>query len=149
MAHEQGVIHRDVKPGNLLIEPDGDLKVMDFGIARLVEGTNGVTRTGMIVGTPAYMAPEQILGDDVDPRTDSYAAGVVIYECLAGRTPFVADSPMVLIARQLEEQPTPLRELNGEIPPALAEVVHRAIARDPNARPHRAAELYDLLARFG
>jgi HAMP domain-containing protein len=149
VAHEQGVIHRDVKPPNLVIEPSGDLKVMDFGVARLVERTGGLTQTGMVVGTPAYMAPEQLLNDKVDARADIYATGVVIYECLAGRTPFLTDSPMVLISKLLESTPTPLRELNNEVPPPLADVVHRAISRDPDARPQRAEELHDLLAQIG
>jgi serine/threonine protein kinase len=122
---------------------------MDFGVARLIQRTKGVTQTGMVVGTPEYMAPEQLLGEELDARADIYAAGVVVYQCLTGRTPFAADSPMVLITRMLDGAPTPLRELNDDVPLALADVVHRAIARDPGARPRDAAELHDLLARFG
>ena len=107
VAHEQGVIHRDIKPQNLLLDPDGVLKVMDFGIARLAERTTGNTEVGMAVGTPAYMSPEQLLSDEVDGRSDLYAMGLVLYECLTGRLPFEAKSPIALISRVLTEAPPP------------------------------------------
>jgi HAMP domain-containing protein/predicted Ser/Thr protein kinase len=96
IAHEQGVIHRDIKPQNMVVEPNGVLKVMDFGIARLAsrKPESGVTQAGTIIGTPEYMAPEQLSGEDVDQRVDIYAAGCVLYECLTGRPPFVADTPL-------------------------------------------------------
>ena len=147
VAHEQGVIHRDIKPQNIVVEPDGVLKVMDFGIARLAQRKEGVTQAGMIIGTPEYMAPEQLLGDELDGRADLYAAGVVLYECLTGRTPFVADSPITLISRILEENPTPPAEINSEVPKSLSEVVLRTMSRDREARPKNAAELHDLLAQ--
>ncbi len=103
VAHEQGVIHRDIKPQNLIVEPSGTLKVMDFGIARLAKRSEGMTQAGMAVGTPEYMAPEQLLGGDVDFRADLYAVGAVLFESVTGRPPFVADSPVTLVAKQLEE----------------------------------------------
>jgi serine/threonine-protein kinase len=145
VAHEQGVIHRDIKPQNLIVEPSGTLKVMDFGIARLATRTDGVTQAGMAIGTPEYMAPEQLLGGEVTFRVDIYAAGCVLFEALTGRTPFVADSPITLVAKQLEEVPPSPASLNPEVPAPLAELVLRTLAKDPAIRPHNATELHDLL----
>src|SRR5260221_2377385 len=100
VAHEQGVIHRDIKPQNLILDPSGTLKVMDFGIARLASRSEGVTQKGMAIGTPEYMAPEQLLGDKVDFRVDLYSAGCVLFECLTGMRPFVADCPVTVLAKQ-------------------------------------------------
>jgi eukaryotic-like serine/threonine-protein kinase len=144
-AHEQGVIHRDIKPQNLVVEPSGTLKVMDFGIARLATRTDGVTQAGMAIGTPEYMAPEQLLGDDVDFRADIYAAGCVLFECLTGRPPFVADSPITLVAKQLEEMPPSPASLNAEVPASLADLVLRALSKDRASRPANAAALHDEL----
>ncbi len=108
-AHEEGIVHRDIKPQNLLVEPSGFLKVMDFGIARLAERPKGelggLTAVGVVMGTPQYMAPEQILGDPVDGRTDIYACGAVLFECLVGRPVFEAPSIMSLVSKQLDEVP--------------------------------------------
>jgi len=144
-AQEQGVIHRDIKPQNLIIEPSGTLKVMDFGIARLAVRTEGVTQAGMAIGTPEYMAPEQLLGDDVDFRADIYAAGCVLFECLTGRPPFVADSPITLVAKQLEEAPPSPTSLNAEVPDALSRIVLGTLAKDKTMRPATAAALHDQL----
>ncbi len=145
VAHEEGVIHRDIKPQNLIVEPSGTLKVMDFGIARLATRTEGMTQAGMAIGTPEYMAPEQLLGGDVDFRADLYAAGVVLFECLTGRTPFLADTPVTLVAKQLEEQPPAPSALNADVPKALSDLVIRALSKDRAMRPGSAAELHDLL----
>ena len=145
VAHEQGVIHRDIKPQNMIVEPSGTLKVMDFGIARLATRSEGMTQAGMAVGTPEYMAPEQLLGQEVDFRVDLYAAGAVLFEALTGRTPFVADSPITLVAKQLEESPPSPQSLNADVPTALAEVVLRALSKDPAGRPQSAAEMYAAL----
>jgi len=145
VAHEEGVIHRDIKPQNLIVEPSGTLKVMDFGIARLATRTEGMTQAGMAIGTPEYMAPEQLLGGDVDFRADLYAAGAVLFECLTGRTPFVADTPVTLIAKQLEEEPPAPSALNVEVPKALSDLVIRALSKDRAERPASAGELHDLL----
>jgi len=147
VAHEQGVIHRDIKPQNLIIEPSGTLKVMDFGIARLASRTDGVTQAGMAIGTPEYMAPEQLLGQAVDFRVDLYAAGCVLFECLVGHTPFTADSAITLVARQLEETPPSPGSLNAEVPEALSQVILRTLSKDPNGRPSSASVLHDELDR--
>jgi serine/threonine-protein kinase len=149
VAHEQGVIHRDIKPQNMVVEPDGVLKVMDFGIARLAKQTSGVTQAGMVVGTPEYMSPEQLMGDNIDARADIYAAGCVIYECLTGRTPLTADNTAVLITKLLEETPIPPRVVNPEVPQALSDLVMRTLSKKAAARPQSAAELHDLLAAIG
>jgi serine/threonine protein kinase len=118
---------------------------MDFGIARLATRTEGMTQAGMAIGTPEYMAPEQLLGGDVDFRADLYAAGAVLFECLTGRTPFVADTPITLVAKQLEEEPPAPSALNVEVPKALSDLVIRALSKDRAARPASAGELHDLL----
>ncbi len=145
VAHEQGIVHRDIKPHNMVLAPDGVLKVMDFGIARLLGRTQGMTQTGVVVGTPEYMAPEQLLGEDVDARADIYAVGVVIYECLTGRTPHTADNPMQLISRVLEQAPLPPHELVPEVPRRLSDAVIAALHRDRGQRPRTMAELHDML----
>ena len=145
VAHEQGVIHRDIKPQNLIVEPSGILKVMDFGIARLATRTDGVTQAGMAIGTPEYMAPEQLLGGEVDFRVDLYASGCVLFECLTGRTPFVADSPITLVAKQLEDVPPSPASLNSEVPESLALLILRTLSKDPTQRPPSAAALHDEL----
>jgi HAMP domain-containing protein len=146
VAHAEGIIHRDIKPHNLVLAPDGVLKVMDFGIARLLGGARGVTQTGAVIGTPEYMAPEQLLGEDIDVRADIYAVGVVIYECLTGRTPHTADNPMALVSRVLQEPLTPPHELVPEIPRRLSDVVLATLNRDRGKRPKTVTELHDLLA---
>ena len=149
VAHGEGVIHRDVKPHNLLLDGDGVLKVMDFGIARLSEATMGITETGLSVGTPAYMSPEQLLAESaVDERSDLYAVGVVLYECLTGGLPFAAKSPMSLVAMMLSEEPTAPREVNGEIPPALSALILQLLAKRPEDRLASAAELGERLAQL-
>jgi len=151
VAHEQGIIHRDIKPQNMVVEADGVLKVMDFGIARLAtrKPESGVTQAGMIVGTPEYMAPEQLSGGDVDQRVDIYAAGCVLYECLTGRPPLTGDTPYQVIARLLEDTPEAPRTLNAEVPPALDALIMSALAKDPAARPQTALALHDRLAEIG
>jgi serine/threonine-protein kinase len=147
VAHEQGIIHRDVKPQNLIVQPDGTLKVMDFGVARLARRTAGLTRAGMVVGTPAYMAPEQLLDEDVDARADVFAVGVVLYECLTGIRPFEADSASALVAKLLIGEAVPPRVLAPEVPGPLSDIVLRTISADRKARPASAAELHELLVR--
>jgi len=149
VAHEQGVIHRDIKPQNMIVEPSGLLKVMDFGIARVAKRSEGMTQAGMAVGTPEYMAPEQLLGQEVDFRADLYAAGAVLFESLTGRTPFVADSPVTLVAKLLEQAPPSPRSINADVPEALAALVLRALDKDPAGRPQSATELYAELEAVG
>ena len=150
VAHEAGVIHRDIKPQNMVVERDGTLKVMDFGIARLASRTpqQGLTEAGMVIGTPDYMAPEQLLGDELDVRADIYSAGVVMYECLTGTLPFEAPSPMVLIAKVLEETPPAPHTLHDDIPVALSGLVMRAMSRERDARPATAKAMHDALEQL-
>ena len=147
-AHEQGVIHRDIKPQNLLLDAAGVLKVMDFGVARLAGAHGGLTEAGMLVGTPSYMAPEQMMSDSFDHRIDLYAVGVVLFECLVGRLPYEAGSAVALIARVLREEPPVPAGLDPEIPVALSDLVVRLLAKDPDRRPADAAELVRLLAHL-
>jgi HAMP domain-containing protein len=151
VAHEQGVIHRDIKPQNIVVDPTGFLKVMDFGIARLAHPPKGkgLTQDGMSVGTPDYMSPEQLSGMELDARSDLYSAGVVLFECLTGRLPFQADTVYALIAQHLETQPPDPRTLNSDIPEALAQVILQAMAKAPADRYQSAAQMHDALAAIG
>ncbi|HXS25130.1 MAG TPA: protein kinase [Gemmatimonadales bacterium] len=151
VAHEQGVIHRDIKPQNMVVEPSGFLKVMDFGIARLANPPKGkgLTEAGMSIGTPDYMSPEQLQGLDLDARSDLYSAGVVLYECVSGRVPFEADTPWALIAKHLEEDAPDPRTLNPEVPEALAAVILKAMGRKAEDRYQSAATMYDALDLIG
>ena len=149
VAHEQGVIHRDIKPQNMVVEPDGVLKVMDFGIARLAKRQSGMTEQGMVVGTPEYMAPEQLMGEEIDARADIYAAGCVIYECLVGTPPLTAENQFTLVAKLLEETPaTPISQ-NPEVPQVLSDLVMRTLSKKAGDRPQTALQLHDLLAAIG
>src|SRR2546429_342523 len=151
VAHEQGVIHRDIKPQNIVVEPNGFLKVMDFGIARLANRPRekGLTQEGMSIGTPDYMSPEQLSGMELDVGSDLYSTGVVLFECLTRRVPFEADTIYALIARHLEEQPPDPRSFNSEIPDALAQVILTAMAKEPADRYQSALAMHDALARIG
>ena len=149
VAHGQGVIHRDIKPQNMLLDPDGVLKVMDFGIARLAEHTSTLTQAGMVIGTPAYMAPEQLLAEEVDARSDLYAVGVVLYECLTGALPFEGASPIALIAKVLHTVPVAPAERDGSVPLPLSGLVMRLLDKEPGGRPGSAGELRELLAELG
>ncbi|MDH4043769.1 MAG: protein kinase [Gemmatimonadota bacterium] len=145
VAHEVGVIHRDIKPQNLLLDADGVLKVLDFGVARLAERSAGLTEAGLILGTPAYMSPEQITSEPVDERADLYAAGAVLYECLTGRPPLEAASMVSLIARVLADEPPAPSTIVPDVPPALDDVVLQLLAKRPQDRPPSAAVLVERL----
>jgi len=151
VAHEQGVIHRDIKPQNIVVEPNGFVKVMDFGIARLVHAQQGegLTQEGASIGTPDYMSPEQLSGMELDARSDLYAAGVVLFECVTARLPFEADTPWTLIAKRLEEAPPDPRTLNAEVTEPLASVILKAMARAPGDRYASAGAMHDALAAIG
>jgi CheY-like chemotaxis protein len=149
VAHEQGVIHRDIKPQNLLLDKDGNLKVLDFGVACLTERSGNFTEAGLVVGTPAYMAPEQLLDETAEERSDLYAVGVVLYECLTGKLPFEGGSSIALIAKQLNEDPTPPDQVNPEVPPELSALIVRLLSKSPDDRPASASELGELLAQVG
>ena len=147
VAHEQGVIHRDIKPQNIVVDPTGFLKVMDFGIARLATPPKGkgLTEAGTSIGTPDYMSPEQLSGAELDPRSDLYSAGVVLFECLTGRVPFEAETTWSLIAKHLEEPVPDPRTLNPEVSPQLAGVIMKAMGKKPEERYQTAAQLHDAL----
>ncbi|WP_214409386.1 serine/threonine protein kinase [Sphaerisporangium fuscum] len=136
-VHDRGIVHRDVKPGNLLVRPDGTLVLTDFGIAR-ADTASRLTDAGMVLGTAAYCAPEQAEGQPVTPAVDLYALGVVAYECLAGYRPFDGDTPVTIALKHIREQPPPLP---ADVPPAVRHLVERALAKDPGSRWHSAAEM--------
>jgi len=146
VAHEHGVVHRDIKPQNLLLDAEGVLKVMDFGVARLAERSTSMTEVGLVIGTPAYMSPEQLMAENVDGRSDLYAAGVVMYECLTGELPFQAASVISLVAKLLMNQPRPPAALNPEIPPALSALVLQLLSKRPEDRVQTANGLIERLA---
>jgi eukaryotic-like serine/threonine-protein kinase len=151
VAHEQGVIHRDIKPQNIAVDSTGFLKVMDFGIARLANRPRdkGLTQEGMSIGTPDYMSPEQLSGMELDARSDLYSAGVVLFECLTRRLPFEADTMYALVAKHLEEHPPDPRTLNPEVPEPLAQVILKAMANEPTDRYQTAEQMHDALAAIG
>jgi serine/threonine-protein kinase len=132
-AHAAGVIHRDIKPQNILIEPTGGLKIMDFGIARLSQD-KGMTATGMVVGTPDYISPEQAKGARLDHRTDIYSAGIVFYELFAGALPFEGDSALGVVLKHIQEAPPAIETKYPEIDPRIAKIVMKAIEKDPDKR---------------
>ena len=134
-SHRAGVIHRDIKPGNVMVTPEGKVKVMDFGIARAVsDSSSTVAETTSIIGTAAYFSPEQAKGEPVDARTDLYSTGIVLYELLAGRQPFRGDSPVAVAYQHVSETPQPPSEVVETVPRALDAVVLRALAKDPFGR---------------
>ena len=139
-AHSRGLIHRDVKPGNILVDSEDRVTLTDFGIARAVEGTR-LTMTGMSLGTPQYMSPEQIVGNPVDARTDVYSLGVVLYEMLTGRVPFTADTPVAVMHMQTNTPPPSPRTHMPSLPREVEQVVLRALAKDPGARYSSAGAL--------
>src|SRR6516165_2946352 len=147
-AHRHGVVHRDVKPGNVLITPEGEVKVTDFGIARAVNTEESLTQTGAVMGTAAYFSPEQAEGKGVDARSDIYSLGVVLYEMAVGRPPFSGDSPVAVASKHVRDQPALPREVNPRVPVALEAVIMKAMAKDPSARYGSAEELRADLLRF-
>ena len=146
-AHLNGVVHRDVKPGNVMIT-DRQVKVTDFGIARAGDPAESLTQTGAVMGTATYFSPEQAQGQGVDPRTDVYSLGVVLYETVAGRPPFVGDSPVSIAYQHVRETPPPLSEHNPDVPPAFEAIVAKAMAKNRAHRYTTAEELRADLLRF-
>src|SRR5215210_67610 len=131
-AHKRGVVHRDIKPHNVILDEEGRAKVTDFGIARA--GASDMTETGSIMGTAQYLSPEQAQGQPVSPRSDLYSIGVMLYELLTGQVPFDAESPVTIALKHVSEDPVPPSQLNPAVPPALDAVVLRALEKEPVAR---------------
>jgi eukaryotic-like serine/threonine-protein kinase len=146
-AHAQGVIHRDIKPGNIMLDPRGDVKVTDFGIARVTTTADTVAQTAAILGTASYLSPEQAQGQPVDGRSDIYSLGCVLYEMVTGRPPFLGDSPVAVASKQVLEQPTPPSRLNPDVTADLDAVILRALAKNPANRYQSAEEMRADLER--
>ncbi|WP_433612658.1 protein kinase domain-containing protein [Dactylosporangium sp. CA-139114] len=146
-AHTAGVVHRDVKPANILISAEGEVKVCDFGIASITDrAQTALTAPATVIGTSSYMAPEQVLGEPVDARTDLYALGCVLYTMLTGRPPFIADSPVQTAWQQVHEAAVPVAVLRPGLPPRLADLVGALLAKRATDRPASAAEVGTALA---
>ena len=150
-AHRNGVVHRDVKPGNILITPTGQVKVADFGIAQAAttgDAAVNLTQAGSVMGTATYFSPEQAQGHAVDPRSDLYSLGCVLYEMLAARPPFSGDSPVAVAYKHVQEQPVAPSRINPNIPPALEAIDLKLLAKDPGQRYASAEDLRSDLRRF-
>jgi len=144
-AHSQGVVHRDVKPSNVLVDERGNCMLTDFGIGKILTGTTQLTRTGDVIGTPAYMSPEQGLGQELDGRSDIYALGVILYEMVTGRQPYRAETPMAVIIKHIYDPLPPPRSVNPEIPESIQRVVLKALAKDRDHRFGTAGEMVKAL----
>ena len=147
-AHKHGVIHRDVKPGNVLITDEGQVKVTDFGIARAINTEESLTQTGAVMGTATYFSPEQAEGMGVDARSDIYSLGVVLFEMATGRPPFLGDTPVAVASKHVRDHPPAPRELNPAIPPTFEAIILKAMAKNPEHRYATAEDLRADLLRF-
>ena len=149
-AHRGNVVHRDIKPGNILIGSNGQLKVADFGIARALGSAadSNLTQVGAVMGTAAYLSPEQAQGGQPDPRSDLYSLGIVLYEMVGGRVPFSGDNPVSIAYKQVHEAPQPLNQLASDVPRAFEAIVARLLAKDPDLRYATAEAVRDDLRRF-
>jgi serine/threonine-protein kinase len=146
-SHQHGIIHRDVKPANIMISKAGAVKVMDFGIARALADANSVTQTAAVIGTAQYLSPEQARGEKVDARSDVYSLGCVLYEILTGEPPFVGDSPVAVAYQHVREDPVPPSQRHDDISPELDAVVLKSLAKNPDNRYQTAAEMRADLVR--
>ncbi len=146
-AHKLGVVHRDLKPSNIMIDRDGQVRIMDFGIARSLRG-KGITGAGVIIGTPEYMSPEQVEGKDVDQRSDIYSLGAILFEMVTGRVPFEGDTPFTVGVKHKSEIPSDPRELNAQVPEDLSRVILKCLEKDKEARYQSAGEMRSELSRI-
>jgi serine/threonine-protein kinase len=144
-AHDLNIIHRDIKPSNLLIAKDGTVYLTDFGIARFQVEDTHLTRAGVLLGTPTYMSPEQCRGECVDPRSDLYSLGCMLYALIGGKPPFAGRTPARLITQILNDQPPPIESVAKDVPPGAASLIKRLMAKHPAARPQTARELVDAI----
>ncbi len=140
-AHKRGIIHRDIKPGNILLGSDNWVLLTDFGLVKIMEDPTSITQSGVGVGTPNYMAPEQVRGDPVDPRADLYALGAMVYQMVTGTLPFEAESGLAVALKHINEVPTPPREVNPRLSPAVSQVILKALEKERDARYQSADEL--------
>ncbi|MGW0812527.1 protein kinase domain-containing protein [Streptomyces viridiviolaceus] len=148
ISHEMGLVHRDIKPGNVMMTKRGVVKVMDFGIARAMQsGVTSMTQTGMVVGTPQYLSPEQALGRGVDARSDLYSVGIMLFQLVTGRLPFDADSPLAIAYAHVQEEPVAPSSVNRSLPPAVDALVARALKKNPNERFPSAEAMRDECLR--
>ncbi len=147
VAHAAGIVHRDIKPANVMLTPSGQVKVMDFGIARAAADTSGATQTAAVIGTAAYLSPEQARGDHVDARSDLYSTGCLLFELVSGVPPFTGDSPVAVAYQHVREQPEPPSAYDGTLPADVDAVVLKAMAKDPSERYQSAAEMREDLLR--
>ncbi|WP_406353723.1 protein kinase domain-containing protein [Streptomyces sp. NBC_00658] len=148
ISHEMGLVHRDIKPGNVMMTKRNVVKVMDFGIARAMQsGVTSMTQTGMVVGTPQYLSPEQALGRGVDARSDLYSVGIMLFQLTTGRLPFEADSPLAIAYAHVQEQPVAPSSVNRSLPPAVDALVARALKKNPNERFPSAEAMRDECMR--
>ncbi|MCU1388949.1 MAG: putative serine/threonine protein kinase [Ilumatobacteraceae bacterium] len=147
-AHKAGLVHRDVKPGNIMITPDGRVLLTDFGIAKGLGSSDDLTSENVMMGTAKYLSPEQVRGKKLDGRADLYALGLVLYECLAGRVPFLGESDADTALARLQRDPTDLSRLRATLPSGLAALIHELLARNPDDRPATGGDLRNRLTRI-
>src|SRR4051812_9542813 len=147
-AHRSRIVHRDIKPGNVLLDPEGRILLTDFGIAKALQQTDDVTSDDVLMGTAKYLSPEQVLGLPIDSRADLYSLGILLYECLGGQPPFVADTQTATAMARLQRDPVPVRRLRPGVPRALDDLVMELLARDADDRPRNAALVRDVLMRL-
>ncbi|WP_149823511.1 protein kinase domain-containing protein [Streptomyces tailanensis] len=148
ISHEMGLVHRDIKPGNVMMTKRSVVKVMDFGIARAMQsGVTSMTQTGMVVGTPQYLSPEQALGRGVDARSDLYSVGIMLFQLTTGRLPFEADSPLAIAYAHVQEEPVAPSSINRSLPPAVDAIIARALKKNPNERFPSAEAMRDECLR--
>lgn len=146
-AHGRGMIHRDIKPSNVLIDERGNCLLTDFGLARMVEAAEKLTTSGSIMGTPAYMSPEQGMGSNTDYRSDLYSLGVILYEMITGRVPYTAETPVAVVFKHIQDPLPAARKFNPNLPEALERVLLKSLAKNPEDRYQTADEFVQAVQR--